>query len=120
MTDDQPINLAHHIVTTGAATRDTAVAIEAITPALVELQRQLEKAAGSFLGPPRLCGYNPPPPCRGESPSRTADRVRHAIRSLHCAKCFGSADDVRRVIEATVRDVKIAAVGHVGMTRAKT
>lgn len=98
------------ILTAASTAPDRKRAAMAISPLLATLRRGLETA--KFSGSPRITTYSPPAVVAGERPSLTAERLRHRLHDLHLARAFGTPADVSRVIDETVSEIRVAALGR--------
>jgi hypothetical protein len=98
------------ILAAAATSHDHQQAATAIAPLLATVRRGMETM--KFSTPARITTYSPPKVAAGESRAVTADRFGHRINDLHCAKQFGTPEDVRRVIEDTVEEIRVAALGR--------
>jgi len=98
------------ILAAASTSSDRKQAATAIAPLLTTLRRGLETMR--FTGSARITTYTPPRATAGESRALTAERFHHRLGDLHLAKEFGTPEDVRRVIEETVDEVRVAAVGR--------
>jgi hypothetical protein len=98
------------ILATAATASDRNQAATAITPSLATVRRGMETM--KFTTRARITTYTPPMVAAGERRAMTVDRFGHRINDLHCAKQFGTPEDVRRVIEETVDEVRTAALGR--------
>lgn len=98
------------ILTAASTAHDRTQAATAIAPLLATLRRGLE--ATKFSGSPRITTYSPPAVAAGESLSLTSERFRHRLQDLHLAQHFGTPDDVRRVIEETLDELRFATLGR--------
>jgi len=98
------------ILAVASTAPDRKQAATAIAPLLSTLRRGLETMR--FTGPARITTYAPPRVAAGESRALTAERFQHRLNDLHCAREFGTPEDVRRVIEETVDEIRVAAIGR--------
>ena len=98
------------ILATAATATDRNQATTAIAPLLATVRRGMENM--KFSMPARITTYSPPTVTAGEHRALTADRFGYRINDLHCAKQFGTPEDVRRVIEDTVEEIRVAALGR--------
>jgi hypothetical protein len=98
------------ILATAATAQDRNHAATAIAPLLSTIRRGMETM--KFTMPAKINTYIPPKVAAGESRAMTAERFGHRINDLHCAKQFGTPEDVRRVIDDTVEDIRVAALGR--------
>jgi hypothetical protein len=98
------------ILATAATAHDHKQAATAIAPLLATVRRGMETM--KFSTPARITTYAPPKVTAGESRAMTAERFGHRINDLHCAKQYGDAADVRRVIDDTVEEIRVAALGR--------
>jgi hypothetical protein len=95
---------------TAATSHDHQRAATAIAPLLSTVRRGMETM--KFSTPARITTYSPPRVAAGESRAVTAERFGHRINDLHCARQYGDAADVRRVIDETIEEIRVAALGR--------
>ncbi len=98
------------ILSSSATATDRKQAAAAIRPLLATLRRAMETM--QFKTAARITTYSPPAVIANESRAFTAERFTHRINDLHCAKSFGTPEDVRAVIDQTVKEVRDAALGR--------
>jgi hypothetical protein len=101
------------ILATASTSQDGKRAATAIAPMLATLRRGLETM--TFTTPARITTYMPPSVVAGESRAMTAERFAHRLNDLHCARQFGTPEDVRHVIDSTVHEIRVAALGRHGI-----
>lgn len=95
-----------------AATSKTAAA-RALDPLAASLRADLLLPAGAGSPAPMLRAVALPRLTGREGPEAVAARLRLRLDELALAKRFGDADDVRRMVDVAIGEIRQAAVAQV-------